>query len=92
MQTYVTYDLACSQRMCFASRLDGLSIKDLVQPEKTRTMNSLSAVINFVKFTEEQVEFVKDLQAQSNLRYEQHQKVVGDNQLLAGRVDALRYT
>lgn len=53
------------QRTCASARAPGVTLKDIVQPERIKTMNILSALINLVKFTEEQQEFVINLREQS---------------------------
>ncbi|KAH0584146.1 hypothetical protein H2248_009706 [Termitomyces sp. 'cryptogamus'] len=62
-QNLLVYHLA---RFAKAARVEDFNAKDLVSPERERTLILLSAFINFVKFTEQYCNvFVKDLRDRS---------------------------
>ncbi|KAK2467107.1 hypothetical protein APHAL10511_001365 [Amanita phalloides] len=54
-------------RFARAARIEGFSSKDIVNPERERTLNLLSGFINFVKFTEQYCNpFVLELKGHSS--------------------------
>lgn len=54
-----------SHRLASAACVPDFSIADLVYPEPERTRLILSAIINFIKFAEENEAFLKGLQQQA---------------------------
>ncbi len=76
--------------MAYASRLDSFSLKDVVQPERGRTLNILSALINFGKFTEEQVDFVRNVEAQSLESVEERAKLEEEMLAMKAKVEAIK--
>ena len=77
--------------MCMASRLDSFTIKDLGQPEKGRTMNILSAIVNFVKFSEEQADLIRSLQSQDIYALEEQDRLIEEINVIQKKVDEIKY-
>lgn len=66
-------------------------MRDLVAPESERTRNILSAIINFIQFTEERGGFVKRLRSQSAAAVEERDSARIRVEELRKKVSDLKY-
>ncbi|KAG6910904.1 hypothetical protein DXG01_006587 [Tephrocybe rancida] len=87
-QNILVYHLT---RFAKAARVEDFNAKDLVSPERERTLILLSAFINFVKFTEQYCNaFVKDLRDRSEAIIVERAQIFEQVAELVRNIDALK--
>jgi kinetochore protein Nuf2 len=77
-------------RFAKAARVEDFNSRDIYSPEKERTINLLSAFINFIKFTEQYCDaFLKDLRDRSNTLIVRREDVTARLNEIQNKVDEL---